>query len=649
MTEEIFQRIALTAIAPEIERLNDVTQQNIPSNVKEVCKSLIESLEEQADHVIDLLDMQILRSRLQVVSIFSKLVVNASPQRSSWWAQPLIQECYRVCRITEKRDVLIIHTNGYIASSYIDSFSVYPNIFSFLQIAGLGVSTADVPLDIYVIPTEVRFDISYIAVIGHEVGHVCWQVRRDILIEKAQQRIKEESLTNAGKYIQQDLLKQRKEEVNAKRVALHIEEYLCDQVGRYLLGPAFDFALLKYFATLNENKGSSRTHPPKDKRIQWSLDYICSYVTNENKCAPYIQKMREKIQSMGAKISPSSTEVHLDKYDEIAEEVTNDVYRSSGLIISEHISSGKLSQLWANVRTELDGFRPPFETVDGDKPIAITPIEAIIGTTLYFHGEAYKEKNQFYVGNSKPENERRSILFEKLIEHLRYSISLYDFVRFSHKNMSFFSDGNSENTLWQWRQKTVKGEPDPFIVTPTIDPENQYGQSTVDLRLGSSFLVNQPSRYTHINPAPSDTSLPDYYKTVHVPVSEKFVLHPHQFVLASILEYICLPSDFYALVLGRSSWGRLGLNIATATTVQSGFRGCLTLELRNLGESPLPLTVGARIAQLCLIRVPSQSTSQGYFQSKGKYIGPVKAEVPRIHHDPDWELLESFFKSKFRS
>ena len=81
--------------------------------------------------------------------------------------------------------------------------------------------------------------------------------------------------------------------------------------------------------------------------------------------------------------------------------------------------------------------------------------------------------------------------------------------------------------------------------------------------------------------------------------------------------------------------------MATATTVQSGYKGCLTLELRNLGESPLHLTVGTRIAQLCLISVASPA-QQGYL---GKYVGPVKAEIPKIHSDPDWEIIRKFNKS----
>jgi dCTP deaminase len=55
--------------------------------------------------------------------------------------------------------------------------------------------------------------------------------------------------------------------------------------------------------------------------------------------------------------------------------------------------------------------------------------------------------------------------------------------------------------------------------------------------------------------------------------------------------------------LGRSSWGRLGLIIATATLVEPGFRGTITLELTNVATVPIVLYVGMRIAQIVLFRV----------------------------------------------
>ena len=71
-------------------------------------------------------------------------------------------------------------------------------------------------------------------------------------------------------------------------------------------------------------------------------------------------------------------------------------------------------------------------------------------------------------------------------------------------------------------------------------------------------------------------------------------------MLAGTLEWIRLPSDCGAYVIGKSTIGRHGLVIATATGVHPGFAGCLALEVANLGEVPIPLIPGGPIGQLFL-------------------------------------------------
>jgi dCTP deaminase len=620
---EMLKQIANTAVAPELEKIEEVLQQDIPKSVSRICVQLYAALESRAKEVEDIQDLTALRVYLSAVSFFVTLVLDASPDRSSWWAEPFIFECYRLCSISNDRDVLIIHSRD----TSLDEFCVYVDILKTLNYLSLDAKFNERPLDIFMIPAEVKFDISLISLVGHEVGHVYWQVRKDLLIEKVREVFSKLP-------IPKDLEEAASHAEGARRVASHIEEYLCDQVGRFLLGPAFDFALLKLFYSLPSN-GSSETHPPQESRIVQSKERLVNYVAIGHAFYAHLKIMWESLPSY--EIKPRQ-----NNYDKIAETVAQEIYESSGLKVEDRFSPIRLTQIREMVFPELDGFRPPFETVTIKEPVSINPSDAIVATTIYFHGEAFRESNQFYLDNDQKNDEKQEILRKKLIDHLRYAISLHQFVKFSHQKIKDFDKWDKKSILWDWRARQVGGQPNSFIVTPTINPRTQYGQNTVDLRLGSSFLVNIPSRYTHIDPAPGKTPLSSYYQEVHVPVGRKFILHPHQFVLASILEYVCLPYDFYALVLGRSTWGRLGLNIATATTVQAGYRGCLTLELRNLGESPLPLIVGTRVAQLCLIPGANQSTGKGYFKSKGKYIGPVSVGVPRIHDDPDWELLKSF-------
>jgi len=129
-------------------------------------------------------------------------------------------------------------------------------------------------------------------------------------------------------------------------------------------------------------------------------------------------------------------------------------------------------------------------------------------------------------------------------------------------------------------------------------------------------------------------TLATLYKQQYVPFGRRIVIHPHQFMLAASLEYLRLPSDLMAYVIGRSTWGRLGLIVATAIGIQPGFAGTLTLELRNLGETPLALWPGQAIAQLFFHEVKTKPRGKG---GLSQYSGAVDL-LPRnmsseITHD----------------
>jgi dCTP deaminase len=73
-----------------------------------------------------------------------------------------------------------------------------------------------------------------------------------------------------------------------------------------------------------------------------------------------------------------------------------------------------------------------------------------------------------------------------------------------------------------------------------------------------------------------------------------------------------------AFVEGKSSLGRAGLLIATATQVAPGFKGCIVLELFNAGTVPVILRPAMRVAQLVIVTtdsdVPSDWLYSGAFQ-----------------------------------
>ncbi len=162
---------------------------------------------------------------------------------------------------------------------------------------------------------------------------------------------------------------------------------------------------------------------------------------------------------------------------------------------------------------------------------------------------------------------------------------------------------------------------DPLIIAPQpnlVDLRTQ-GAASVDLRLGCWFLVlKQPRSQCYdikdTKNIPSESALS---KMHYVRFGESFILHPRSFVLGSTLEWVRLPKDIAGYVTSRSSWGRRGLIIATATGVHPHFTGCLTLELFNSGEIPVALYPGVAICQFFMHQVHEPSKGCNWWCSSG--------------------------------
>ena len=74
------------------------------------------------------------------------------------------------------------------------------------------------------------------------------------------------------------------------------------------------------------------------------------------------------------------------------------------------------------------------------------------------------------------------------------------------------------------------------------------------------------------------------YKQVQ---KDEFVFEPNYFVLAGTVKSIRVPHDMAAYMEGRSSIGRLGLQVQNAGFIDAGFHGQITLELENQSGFPI--------------------------------------------------------------
>ena len=170
-----------------------------------------------------------------------------------------------------------------------------------------------------------------------------------------------------------------------------------------------------------------------------------------------------------------------------------------------------------------------------------------------------------------------------------------------------------------------------LVITPLLELAHQLrrGDASIDLHLGSYFIVHRRMNVGVLDPGePAEETKRRVEDTVVLRYGEKFILHPNQFALGATIEYLALPPDLSAYVIGRSSWGRLGLIIATAIGIHPNYKGVITLELRNVGEVPIALYTGERIAQVFF-----HTVDKAYYpdQENTEYLCSVRAVSSAIH------------------
>jgi dCTP deaminase len=111
------------------------------------------------------------------------------------------------------------------------------------------------------------------------------------------------------------------------------------------------------------------------------------------------------------------------------------------------------------------------------------------------------------------------------------------------------------------------------------------------------------------------------------------VVPAHQTILGATLEFIKLPFDLSGEILTKSSVARTFIVVETAPWIHPGYRGCLTLEIANVSNTPVLLYPGRLIGQLVILQnTPHDSSSA---KLAGKYIGPVYPEAPKFRNPSD--------------
>lgn len=130
-------------------------------------------------------------------------------------------------------------------------------------------------------------------------------------------------------------------------------------------------------------------------------------------------------------------------------------------------------------------------------------------------------------------------------------------------------------------------------------------------------LIN-PFNIEQLSPNSYDVTLDCWTDREGMPVKRNYI-KPGEFLLASTIETVNIPLELVGVMKGKSTLARKGLRICgDAGLIDSGFRGQITLELKNLSESKIYLKEGMKIAQICFHRVEGgiDSPYNGHYQDQ---------------------------------
>jgi dCTP deaminase len=178
---------------------------------------------------------------------------------------------------------------------------------------------------------------------------------------------------------------------------------------------------------------------------------------------------------------------------------------------------------------------------------------------------------------------------------------------------------------WIRKMALEHGMIEPFMENQVKHGVITYGLSSYgyDIRIANEFRIFTPNPYnTVVDPKHLDERCLMEFK------GKKCIIPPNSFALARTVEYIRMPADTLAIVIGKSTYARCGL-VLNCTPLEPEWVGYITLEVSN--TTPLPAVIYANegIGQVLFLRgdEPCETT---YAARKGKYQGQTGVTLPRV-------------------
>lgn len=160
--------------------------------------------------------------------------------------------------------------------------------------------------------------------------------------------------------------------------------------------------------------------------------------------------------------------------------------------------------------------------------------------------------------------------------------------------------------------------------------ERQLQPCSYDVTLSSSIIRYIGSGIVDAASRTLDNTL-EYFKFNMN--DEGYILEPGEFILGSTNESLSLPDRLAARYEGKSSMGRIGLaSHITAGFIDPGFRGTITLEIKNENNHKIRIRPNMKIGQFCFFETSPVERPYGSEELGSHYQGQIGTTPSAIQY-----------------
>jgi dCTP deaminase len=168
------------------------------------------------------------------------------------------------------------------------------------------------------------------------------------------------------------------------------------------------------------------------------------------------------------------------------------------------------------------------------------------------------------------------------------------------------------------------------IVISHSPADERFQPCSIDLHLGTRFGKLKPIQIDRYGPKPVGPEVD--WATLTGP-KDFIVLYPGGFLLAGTWETVeILAPNLVGILCGKSTLARDGLQVEAAGLVDPGWRGMLTLELKNMGPAAMVLRPRQPICQIYFARLGEPASR--YYDDPGLGSHYQNAPTTQSGYDP---------------